>query len=229
MTTIDAGQLKIEELRLKYLDLIERPEVFPTKANWDYIVKSRMHGLARPLYAKYLKALKVDENDRDLLHDTAIEEFPKYLASIDRQEAIDAVYSDLLTATDEAISLIRENSLFDAVKILGLIDNRRPDIALSVIDVYQPSYTEEDLEPMERLENRIDSFPELGTIERRTGIFGVSERYICPDGHSNPSDEEFCQHTGCGKNSRGLTAPQERAVKTFSHRLKALKSLFKEV
>lgn len=223
---ISAEQLRVEELRLKYLELIDRPDVFPTRANWQFITSNSMRGLAKPLYRKYLTALTIDDNDREQLHDIAVEEFPKYIASIDRFEAIKALLSDITTVPENTATLIRDNNLFDADSLIDLIDRGDLHFALALLDVYQPDYSREDLAAMEELLDRIDSLPQTGSITRRGSFFGEKEMYICPDGHSNSADTEYCRHAGCGKNARGLTQQEENTIKLFSNRLSALRSLF---
>lgn len=225
---ITAEELRIEELRLKYLDLIERPDVFPTRANWQFITSNAMTGLARKLYDKYLTALTIDDNDREHLHDIAIEEFPKFIAAVARPEAIDAIYSDISTDPVAAASLIRDNKLFDADKLRELVEDGDIGFAISLLDVYQPDYSAEDVGAMEALMECIDSLPQVGMIAQKSGLFGSSEKYICPDGHTNPADAEYCQHSGCGKNARGLTEAEEKNIAVFSHRLYALKSLLRK-
>ena len=36
--TVSADELKAECLRRKYLVLLDKPDVFPSKANWDFII-----------------------------------------------------------------------------------------------------------------------------------------------------------------------------------------------
>lgn len=225
---ISSDQLRAEELRLKYIELIERPDVFPTRLNWQYITAHRMHGLAAALYRKYLTALTIDDNDRADLHDIAIEEFPKFLSAIDREEAVEAVYGDISTDPEATRNLIRASNLFDAPSLSRLMDRGDTDFVFSVLDVYQPEYTTADLKTMGELLARIDNLPSRGRYERRHGVFGSSEKYICPDGHSNPVDTEYCRHNGCGKNARGLTEEQENAVTVFLGRLAALRSLLSQ-
>ena len=226
---ISAESLKAEELRLKYLRLIERPDVFPTRANWEYITQQKMPGLAQALYGKYLMALTVDDNDRELLHDIAIEEFPKFIGAIDVKEASEALYGDVTTLPEYTATLIRENGLFDAERLASLIDDGELNFVFSVIDVYKADYREEDLPAMELLMEKIDALPRLGSIEQRSGIFGKTEKYICPDGHVNSADTEYCHHAGCGKNARGLTEKQEAAIENYAGRVEALRSLIERM
>lgn len=224
---ITAEELRIEEIRLQYLELIDKPDVFPTRKNWDFIIKNAMRGMALPLYRKYLTAITIDDNDREELHDIAIEKFPEYIRMANREEALQAIYSDIVTAPFETQKLLRENCLFDADYLIDLIEAGELNFALSVIDCYKPEYTEIDLEAIEELLEIIERLPDVGTIESRNGIFGVSEKYICPDGHVNNADVEFCTHSGCGKDIRGLTSQQEDKVLALSRRFAALKSLLR--
>ena len=220
---ISAEELRVEELRQRYLELIERPDVFPTRANWEFIISHAMQGLGHHLYKKYLTAIAVDDYERHELHDVAREMFPSYLSAIDREEALEVVYGNIEANRDVAAELIRRNSLFDAEYLIGLIEDGDIDFALKVVDVYQPEYDEEDLEAMKELMERIDELPHTGAVERRHGLFGSPEKYICPEGHTNPSDAEYCRH--CGKNLRGLNKEQEDAVGVFAKRVAALRRL----
>lgn len=225
---ISADQLKIEELRLRYLELIGRPEVFPTRANWKFITANRMRGLARALYGKYLTALTIDEVDRQELHDVAIEEFPGYIKAIDRDEAVEAVYSDLYTAPDAACGLIHEAALFDAVEIMRIAEDGDLDMAFRLLTAYKSEYDASDLDPMQRLVDMLDNRPPAGGIREQRGIFGVSEKYICPAGHVNPADAEYCTHSGCGLDARGYTRDQAEAITTLARRTDALRELLKQ-
>ncbi len=223
---ISAEQLRIEELRQRYLQLINRPDVFPTRANWQFITKTAMHGLADALYRKYLIALTTDDSDRHELHDAAVEEFPQYLASIDRSEAIAAVYSDLTTAPSESNELIRKLQLFDAREISILLDKGKISQAVDIIDVYQPEYSDKDLEQMKSLAMRLSHLPTHGRIETIKGVFSSNQKYICPNGHRNSPDTVYCTNSSCGLDTHGLTESQNEKIQTYNNRVKALESLF---
>ena len=223
---ISADELKIEELRLRYLELIARPEVFPTQANWRFISSHKMHGLAMGLYQKYLTALTIDDNDREQLHEIAIREFPDFIKSISREEAVDAVYSDLTTAPEASLELIKEAGLFSADYLIHLLDQGEIRTVMNILEVYQPEYSAEDIDSMEELLSRLETLPQLGEIKEVGGIFGSSLKYICPNGHKNQPDAEYCAHPGCGQNIYGLTQQEKTRLATYANRVKALKSLF---
>ncbi len=225
---VSAEQLKVEELRLRYLDMITRPDVFPTQANWQFISRNRMKGLGHALFDKYLMALTVGEVDREELHDIAISEFPGYLSSIDRSEALDVVYSGIVSAPDQVCALIHECRLFDADYLINLLDNDELGLVMRLIDSYQPEYDSRDLDSMAALLDRLQNLPDIGHIETRTGIFGNSEKYVCPRGHLNSPDTEYCTHGDCGLNARGLTERQEKALDDYCNRVDALRGLLEQ-
>lgn len=221
---ISAEELRNEEIRLVYRQHLERPDIYPTRQNWEFIIHNHLSGLATLLYHKFLISLTVDDNDREDLHDVAIEMFPQYIKGVDRREAIDALYSDVQTNSIVTAQLIRENRLFDAPALMGLLSRCEKEFVAEVIDCFQPEYTVDDLRDMQLLANRIDALPRSGRIEHRSGIFSSSEKYICPNGHSNPADVEYC--TTCGLNARGFTDGQEKRIQTFTARIDVLRSMF---
>lgn len=225
---ISSDQLHIEELRLRYLELLERPDVFPTVKNWEFITENRMQGLGKALYHKFLIAHTIDDNDREGLHDVAITEFPKYLGAIGHREAVETVYSDITTLPGVAEALIRENLLFDAPKLLEILHTGNLNFVINVLDVYQPDYDIADYLPMKELLEELDGLPTRGSIETKSGIFGSSEKYICPNGHTNSTDTEYCTHSGCGLNMRGLTQAQEKKIDLYSKRVEALASILEQ-
>ncbi|MDO4320401.1 MAG: hypothetical protein Q4C34_07470 [Bacteroidales bacterium] len=225
MTVITAEQLKTEELRLRYLELIEKPDVFPTRANWQFIISHGMLGLGPALYRKYLASRTIPEMDREELHDIAVEQFPAYLCAVPRRYAVETVYSDFTTDPASTASLIRECRLFDARGIMAMIQAGRLSTALDVIDTYSAEYTADDLAQMQSLVRCLDSLPELGSVEQRRGLLGSSVKYICPRGHVNDGDRTYCGHSGCGLDIHGLTSEQADRIEILRHRVRALATL----
>lgn len=222
---ISVDQLKAEELRLRYVEIIDRPDIFPTPTNWQFIIDNAMEGLGPALLHKYLVAAELPDDDREPLHQAALEYFPKYLRAVSREYAVYTIYSDPFTLPEATISLIRELQLFDAGEILRLLQGECTEFAFSVIDAYSYEYTADDLEAMRRLAEWLNGEGELGYREERRGLLGSSMKYVCPNGHVNDGDREFCSHSSCGLDIYGHTAPQASAIATFRHRLAALSAL----
>lgn len=221
--TVSCESLKAEELRLRYRELLRDPSVFPTGANWDYIIANRMEGLGDLLYVKYRTALGIDDADRDELHSVALDNFPLYLRAVSPAYAADVVYSHVADGP-VAFDLIRRCRLFSAGHIAGLVE--RGDLSvLDVVDAYREEYDEAEYGAMRRLDSLIHRLPQLGRIESVRGLLGAGTRYICPAGHSNDSSARFCTRAGCGLDARGLTKAQSDAIDRFRHRLTALANL----
>lgn len=223
--TFSSQDIKTEELRQRYIELLKRSDVYPTKSNWRYISSSRMRGLCSLLYGKYLTALTIGEVDREELHIVAVEEFPRYLVNVDMKEAVEAVYGDVYTDPDAAVELICKCELFDAGRLVDLLSFGHLRIVMGIIEAYRREYDEVELLAMRRLVEMLDALPELGRIEARQGIFGRQTRYICPDGHSNPADNVYCSH--CGLDIHGLKENDYARIDSLKKRIEALESLVK--
>lgn len=223
--SVSAHELKVECLRRKYRELLSQPDIFPSKENWDFIIDNAMTGLGEGLYRKFLVASLLDEDKRCDFHLLAIEKFPVYLKTVDRSYALEILYSDHSTMRDEFVRLVYECQLFDAGKIGDIIDAGIPDLAAELLDSYQPEYDGDAIDAMQFLLSKFDKIPSLGEIEIHKGLFKTERRYICPDGHVNPQDAIFCQTEGCGKDIRGLTESNLKAIERFADRIEILREM----
>ena len=220
---ISAKELKAECLRRKYLELLERPDTFPSAANWAYIIQERMHGLGPALYRKFLVAGKLDEDKRSVLHTAALRHFPEYLKAVDRAEALSTVYGDRHTSPDTFISLVIDCQLFDAARIKEIIDGGEPadlHVAARLLEAFQPEYDNGDLLMMRRLRESLRQLPPLGRIEERRGLLGLSRKYVCPCGHVNDASSMYCDE--CGLDIRGLSRDDEDSVEQFDRTVDTL-------
>ncbi|MDE6276909.1 MAG: hypothetical protein K2M06_02255 [Muribaculaceae bacterium] len=225
---ISAERLNAECLRRRYLSLLEKAEVFPSEANWNFIIENRMEGLGHLLLRKYYVSRLMPEDKRSIYHRQAIRLFPEYLKAVPRAYAVDVAYSDIQSDPDGFTELIRQASLFDANSLRVMVEERGAvELAISVLDVFQPEYNSADAVAMRRLLGALRSLPKLGRVEERHGLFSHDIRYYCPAGHSNSSDEAFCTHADCRLNIYGLTPEQAKAIDDFQERLEALESLLR--
>ena len=75
--------------------------------------------------------------------------------------------------------------------------------------------------------NLYDTLSENGKIENGKTMLGKSkDKYICPNGHINEVDNEFCSNYSCGQNIKGLTKFQVNEINKFKVKVDSLKSLF---
>ena len=221
---ITREDLMLAERAAKYKVQLQRPEVYPTEENWQYMTENAMGEVAPELYHKYLVTWLTPENDRSEFHLLTLEYVPDYLAAIDRDTALDAVYDDVATAPEASLGLIRDCALFSAPDLLGLL---KKDIDVRFVALclkaYQPDYDVEDLNDMQALLRKMQSLPELGEISESRGIFSRNEKYTCPKGHTNSADKEFCDC--CGLNIYGLNKEEAGCIQLFASRTKTLAAL----
>lgn len=227
--TVSCEALNAECLRRRYARLLEKPEVFPSEANWKFIIENRMGGIGHLLMRKYLVSWLMPDDKRSVYNTLALRYFPEYLAAVDRSYALRLVYEDIESAPEAFTKLVRELKLFDARELRRMIEERGAvELALTVLDVDQPYYTAGDARAMRALLGVLRSLPKLGRVEERHGLFSHEMRYYCPAGHSNPTGEAFCTHSGCGLNIYGLTREQADAIDIFAEKLDALDSLLRK-
>lgn len=222
---VSAEELRTELLRRRYETLLQQPEVFPSQSNWDFIIGHALTGIGDGLYRKYLVSAVLTEEQRRSPNRIALLEFPRYLKAVPREYAIEVVYDDTVSAPEATRSLIEECELFDAHSIIGLIDRGEVSMAVDLLSAFQPDYGYEDLEDMRLLLCRMHSLSEEGEITDGRGLLRRELRYVCPAGHVNPVEAEFCSHSGCGLNIYGLTREQMQAIDAFADRVDALASL----
>lgn len=223
---VTAEELKAECLRRRYAALLEQPDTFPSGHNWAYIIEHRMSGLGPSLYRKYLVAAMLQEQQRSVLHTTALKHFPEYLRAVERRHALDTVYGDTDTLPDEFVRLVTDCDLFDAARLSALLD-RGTLVALQTVirclSAFQPEYSAADLGAMEALLDRLRHLPELGYVEERRTLLGLKRVYVCPYGHSGSADSEYC--ADCGSDIYGLDEGGRRKVADFDLRCRALRDL----
>ncbi len=227
---VAAEELKAECLRRRYAALLEKPDTFPSGHNWAYIIEHRMTGLGPALYRKYLVALMLQEEQRSGLHVVALKYFPEYLRSVDRRHALDTVYGDVSTMPDEFVRLVDECQFFDAVRLQSLLaagDAASLQLVVRCLPAFQPEYDRSDLESMERLLHSLRQLPPLGRVEERRTLLGARRVYMCPYGHSNNVEAEFCAECGC--DIYGLDEEGRKAISDFGLRCEALRDMLRDL
>lgn len=229
MVDITADALIAAERAERYKVQLDRPNTFPTEQNWVYIIENRMAAIAPQLYRKYLLSWLTAEDLRTDFHLLALKYFPEYITLIYRPAAIEAVYGDIKSSPEATLALINDCRLFDAPRLLTVLNDDDADVdpAPFVADcmaAYQPDYQVADLRDMKALYNAIIQLPPIGEIKESRGIFGRDSRYVCPHGHSNPADVEFC--LTCGVDKNGFTETQKANIDAFRARIIILEKMF---
>lgn len=222
---ITAEQLMVAERAQRYARQLERPEVFPTADNWLYIIENSMGMLARKLYRKFLVSVLTPPDERSEFHRLCLDNFPAYLRAIDRRTAINTIYGDMVTAPEASVGLIVECQLFDATRILTLMNGDLVLTAIACLAAYQPEYSYADVPVMRELAEAVRDLAPIGHIKKVRGLFGGEIKYICADGHSNPADTDFCEV--CGRDINGLDRTLRTTADAYIARVATLESLMK--
>ena len=177
-------------------------------------------------YSNYIKRILqsglISYNDS-----AALAHFREYLSLINRENAISAIYPLVGEPNLDAIGIIRANKLFDAESIENLIDRGLLDDACNILTSSKPTYTEVDITSMKALSVKLHNLPDKGSLSFvKGGLFSKDgEKYICPEGHVNNKEIEFCEK--CGLNIKGLTKDNVRSIKQFDEAINALEYLLK--
>jgi hypothetical protein len=220
---VSADELIAAERAERYKRQLERPDVFPAAANWQYIIDNRMAVIGRELYRKYLVSWLTPASERCDYHELALQRFAEYLSAIDREVAVDVVYSDITSAPEATKGLIADCRLFDAKRLYEILHDGDTAFAVDCLDTFQPSYSADDLHNMQRLVLAIDNLEPLGEMRETRSIFGRDTKYVCPDGHTNSAQQEFC--ATCGLNIKGFNAEQVAVIRDFRSRTSTLSTL----
>ena len=118
---VSAEDLRTELLRRRYAELLAQPEVFPSQANWDFIIEHALTGIGEGLYRKFLVSAVLPEEQRRSPNRIALKEFPRYLQAVPRAYAIEVVYDDTVSAPEATRKIVEDCELFDAPAISGLV------------------------------------------------------------------------------------------------------------
>jgi hypothetical protein len=225
LNLISADELIAAERAERYKRQLERPDVFPAASNWQYIIDNRMSIIGRELYRKYLVSWLTPAAERCDYHELALLRFSDYLNAIDRKDAVEIVYSDITSAPEATKGLIADCRLFDAQKLYKILGEGDVTFVVDCLDTFQPTYSAADLHNMQRLALAIDNLEPLGEMREARSIFGRETKYICPEGHTNSAQQEFC--ATCGLNINGFTGEQVAVIREFRSRTTTLAGLLK--
>lgn len=152
----------------------------------------------------------------------------EYLIMIERPAAIEAIYSILETAPNNATRIIKEKNLFDAKSIQAIIKKGDFNLACNLLEADQDIYSREDLTEMETVLYLFDNLPDVGKIAVVKGgvLSKEKERFICQHGHYSDKDAKFCETPSCDENIKGLTSKQVMKIEAFRKKVDSLKFLF---
>lgn len=162
----------------------------------------------------------------------------RYISILSREDVIPIVYklykSRLVISTNlngviQRITLpidklIKNCRLFDATELMSLF-NEDLSLLFPLLEAEKDFYTRNDLVAMKELVKLLSSLPDKGSITKgKLGMFSKEEEiWICPNGHKNSMDDEFC--ATCNLNIKGLKLEDNDRIVAFEKKVKMLETL----
>lgn len=223
---VSATRLNVELFKANWAKRDKRQQ--PTHEEIDFIMDHGLWEMAPSLYDYYVMPRSNDNEIRPI-----DDKFPIIVSSMSYDELVSFIYNDYNNRAQYAYKLIKENKLFNASKVLFVLahaDNLAD--AIKLLDTEKREYTTIDLQVMEEIVAFFDHLPDKGSIENmKSGLLSskMVDMYICPNGHKNNADVEFCEHNNgtCSLNIKGLTRKQAMMVNTFKEKVEMLKSVLR--
>ncbi len=221
--TVSANTLSVELFKERWAT--RDKNLTPSQSELQFIMENGLWELAASLYDYYVIRRYSDEENP--IH----EKFPIILSAMGYKDIVEFIYKDYSSRRSYAYSLIKDNSLFNAECILELLQNNHISEAIELLETKKNEYDDADVKAMEDICAFLDNLPEKGKIEEVKGGLLSSkmvEKYICPNGHKNDREYNFCQEFGCGLNIKGFTHAEVKIINTFKDKVRIIKSLLKK-
>lgn len=221
----------ISDKELRTVQFLERWKKSEKKTvfdeEWNFIITNNLSEVAEDLIANRMRQLEKREYDSRL---------NEYLSRIDSETRLASIYSayyklDELPYISQyekdtfIFNLIESYNLFSPCHITKLLKEERLDFAIMLLKTSKPFYSKKDIDEMEVHIQLLESLPDKGcTKEVKASRFTSSTKtiYVCPVGHENNVDEEFCS---CGLNIKGLTKEQVKGISDYKAKVSTLKEL----
>ena len=220
--TVSANKLNIELLKERWGG--RDKNLTPKQSELQFIMENGLWELASSLFDYYVIPRTYDEVR------PIDEKFPIIISAMNYDDVVQFIYKDYSSRRTYAYSLIKDNNLFNAEEILKLLHDNHISEAIELLETEKTEYNDVDVKAMEDICTFLDNMPEKGKFEEVKGGLLSSkmvEKYICPNGHKNDKEYEFCQEYGCGLNIKGLTHNEVNIINTFKDKLRIIKALLK--
>lgn len=214
--SVSADQLNIEVFKENWHKRNKADTPWIEELN--FIMSNNLTDLAESLYDYYAtERIQIGARPID-------EKFPIILSTLSYEEAVEVIYKDYEVRHTYAYDLIKANKLFNAQKVLNLLNAGHINLAVQLLKTEKPDYMREDVEVMTEILSVLDALPDKGKFqEMKSGVFSakLEEMYICPLGHKNNKDV-ICW---CGLNIKGLNREQVDTIEAFRVKVNILKTL----
>jgi uncharacterized protein YbjQ (UPF0145 family) len=234
ITIVSNEKLEKELARRSILSNLQS-NILPSEEDWIYLFNNPIEEISGVILNKYLSLIGTTNFDLSQRGELMLSNTPNYFMTINNDLAIDELYSNIVEKPQPVIEIIKKCKYFSTKKIIELIEIDHISIAVDCLSADKEYYSKSDLDQMQEIINLIDNLPHKGKIDMVKGILGKSkEKYICPKGHSNDVETEFCAATSnynsveCNLNIKGLTQVEVKHIENFRKKVNSLQSIFED-
>lgn len=199
-------------------------QVALSNEDWDNILTLNLFEIASELTEEYFRLNKIELTYNNAYafdyRNRFLKKYEEYFARLNKDTASKSIYSYIESTPDVVIEHIIKYNLFNPKIILEQLDKGNLSVAIELLNSHKDYYTDADLTDMRQIISRLDSLPDVGSVEVmivKNGMFSKKEEemYICPQGHLNPKETKFCNDSYCGLDIKGLTAQQHETINKF--------------
>jgi len=218
---VSSHDVEVRLMQKRILALLESRK-FPSQDEWDFLLDNPSDVFNEYLISLYERAESVITLEEE---ETLKKNVHTYFGGTESDSAIKSIYNKI-RSNEKLINLLAANNLFSPTEVLSLFKDGYLNSAIACLSLNKGTYNKDsDIPLMEQIVKYIDEIPDTGEQKVIQGglISKEKEKFICPEGHQNDSDELFCKK--CGKNIRGLTSLQTDIIDEFKNRISAIKEL----
>ena len=211
------------EVRLTQRRLIEllKSNRLPSRDDWNFLFENPSDE-----FNEYLLNLYVTDQELTIEGQQSLDtNIRTYFGRIEPDSAMRCIYNRIRT-NKKFIELLEANNLFSPSEVLSLFKDGYSDLTIACLSLNKGAYNKDsDIPLMEQISRCIDEIPDIGEKKVIKGglMSKEKEKFICPDGHQNDSNESFCLK--CGKNTKGLTRMQLGVIDEFNNKISVIKEL----
>jgi uncharacterized protein YbjQ (UPF0145 family) len=201
----------------------------PTQDDWQFLLNSPIKEIAPIILELYLELNQKFKSDLKDKERFLIANTSNFFGNLEREEATEILYRNIIDSREDCTNIIKSNKLFSPQKVLDLVKDGEIGIAIDCLPINKNYYSKEDLKLMEEIIELLEKLEDYGRFELVKGVLGkAKEKYICPNGHTNNPEVEYCPNPGCGQNIKGLQKSQVDNIKNFEIKTSSLKRVLTE-
>lgn len=224
-----SNDILTNELTKKQIINKAQKDLLLTQEEWQFIQQNPILSISEKLLTNFLRVYgntipKDSDNGKILINNIT-----NYFRILEKETSTNILYEKLIENPTQIFDFIKINNLFSPEKVLWLIEKGEIGVAIICLNINKENYSTNDLSQMSKIIEHLENLEDKGSIKSSKSLLGKDkEKYICPNGHSNDVEKEFCETYGCLLNIKGLTAGQIKQIKEFKIKVETLSSLLNQ-